>query len=83
MEAIRQAMLGCLVSLPKGAVQAIVVRIRHASDPDSLWYLRSDLLHVLASEKGEMVARDYVNTITPLFEGLLPASLLQSTREER
>ena len=50
-------------------------RIRYANDIQALWYLRGDLMAALASTRGEMAARQQVQQITRMFEGLLPGSL--------
>lgn len=83
LESVRQAMLSCLGPAGLESAAAVVQRIRHAADPDSLWYLRGDLLAALANLQGEQAARLHLNHITPLFEGLLPRSLTQNSRFPR
>lgn len=74
MEAIRDAMLEALAphiasvtSMPKAWAS-----IARATDVDSLWYLRSDLLGLLADYCGEPSARATLSTITEMFRGLIP-----------
>ncbi|WP_232533132.1 hypothetical protein [Ramlibacter pinisoli] len=50
-------------------------RIRYAGDIQGLWYLRGDLMGALAAMHGEVVARERIEAITDLFQGLLPGSL--------
>jgi hypothetical protein len=50
-------------------------RIRHAPEIQGLWYLRGDMMGMLAAEHGETEARVKVTSLTRMFEGLLPRSL--------
>ena len=53
----------------------ITRRIRYANDIQALWYLRGDLMGVLATLHGEMAARQKVASLTAQFQGLLPNGL--------
>ena len=46
-----------------------------AGDVQALWYLRGDLMAVLASLHGEAQARTHVQSVTDMFRGLLPRAL--------
>jgi hypothetical protein len=72
---IRESMLALLE--PCGAVRHanLIRRIRYADDPQSLWYLRGDLMAALAASQGERAAREEVLSITAQFEGLVPRAL--------
>ncbi|MBV8620102.1 MAG: hypothetical protein JOY84_14640 [Curvibacter sp.] len=83
LESVREAMLVSLGTADHENAKAVVQRIRYAADPDSLWYLRGDLLAALASTQGEQAARLHLRNITPLFEGLLPRSLTRDSRFPR
>lgn len=74
-EDIREAMLALLG--PNGPKQFphITRRIRYANDIQALWYLRGDLMGALATLDGEMKAREKIQSITRMFNGLLPGSL--------
>lgn len=72
LEHIRAAMLACLDELSGSAVPALHWRMAYAKDVQTLWYLRSDLMGVLASRNGEAAARTQLGLITPLFRGLVP-----------
>ena len=53
----------------------VLTRIRFSSDVEGLWYLRGDVMAVLSAIRGEQAARQFMDGLTPLFEGLLPRSL--------
>lgn len=74
-EDIREAMLGLLGADGPRRQPQITRRIRYASDIHALWYLRGELMAVLASEAGEAAARHKVASLTAQFQGLLPAGL--------
>jgi hypothetical protein len=50
-------------------------RIRYALDVQALWYLRGDLMAVLAGSHGEVAAREKLTPINSMFEDLLPEGL--------
>lgn len=50
-------------------------RIRYAVDVHSLWYLRGDLMALLAGRHGEAVAREKIEMLTEMFEEFLPRGL--------
>jgi hypothetical protein len=53
----------------------ITRRIRYALDVQGLWYLRGDLMSVLAGRHGEAAARARLIPINEMFENLLPEGL--------
>lgn len=68
-------MLNCFQGVPPGPDQArIWGRVLYASDIQALWYLRSDMMTLLAHPLGETEARSRLATVTALFAGLLPAA---------
>ena len=75
MEDIRTAMLDALSELDgdhqTGASKAWA-DIARASDIQTLWYLRSDVLRLLADFYGELVARKRLHEITEMFRGIVP-----------
>lgn len=75
MEDIREAMLALLDHAGGKPFANVIRRVRYASDIQGLWYLRGDLMAALASVHGEMVARQKVQKITRMFQGLVPGSL--------
>ena len=50
-------------------------RIRYAIDVQALWYLRGDLMAVLAGQYGEAAARAKLSSINDMFDNLLPQGL--------
>ena len=74
-EDIREAMLGLLGDQGPKAFPAVTRRIRYASDLQALWYLRGDLMGALATLYGESKAREKMQSVTHMFQGLLPGGL--------
>lgn len=75
VEDIREAMLALAGNLEDKRFAHVGRRIRYAADAVSLWYLRADLMAMLASTDGEAQAREKVRTITEMFDRLLPQGL--------
>ena len=72
---IRQAMLDCLAGLDEGRpVVRVMAKVLYASDIQSLWYLRSDVMGLLSNMQGESAAQEQILSITDMFTGLLPAA---------
>ncbi|CAN5527691.1 hypothetical protein BH11PSE7_BH11PSE7_10580 [soil metagenome] len=74
METIRAHMMDS-IGLRINEYPQLARRIRHAPDIQVLWYLRGDLMGMLAAEHGETEARRKVAALTRMFEGLLPRGL--------
>ena len=72
---VRDAMLELLAQLPDNPAPVITRRIRYAGDVQALWYLRSDLMAVLAKRHGESTARAKIESITEMFADLGPLGL--------
>lgn len=73
IEEIREAMLECLRDTPPSDELAMAVgRLRCAPHVRALWYMRSDIMSLLAAQHGEARARKQVAQITEMFHGLLP-----------
>ena len=88
IEDVREEMLE-MVGPPTEATALLVRRIRYAADPQSLWFMRSELMGLLARREGEAVARMQLEMLSEMFRELLPSGLrsrpspLLSAREER
>jgi len=80
MEDIRETMLELLGDDGTRFHPNVTRRIRYATDVQALWYLRGDLMAVLAGVHGEVSARRQVRTITDMFRGVLPRSLTTRAR---
>lgn len=78
-EEIRQLMLGEIGTGGEERHPGLVRRVLFARDVQGLWYLRSEVMAVLANTYGETMAREKMNRISGRFKGLLPASLTART----
>ena len=75
MEAARQSMLETLTSIGLDKRHPMVFgKISYADNIQTLWYARSDLMTVLAAERGEEYAQEKIAAVSALFDGLLPDS---------
>ena len=74
MENIRTAMLDALDRECLEPHVDLDAKISNAQDVETLWYLRSDLLHAIASCRDEGVARTALLRISNLFVGHHPAA---------
>lgn len=74
-EDIREVMLGLLGDDGPKQFPHVTRRIRYANDIQALWYLRGDLMAALASLYGEVAAREKIQSVTHMFQGLLPGGL--------
>lgn len=79
---IRQAMLDSLEDLGESShMSRVQARVLYATDIQALWYLRGDLMNLLADVNGESAAKAHLVQITSMFNGLLPAA--QKSRPSR
>ena len=75
LETARRIMLQTMSELELDTQHPVVFRhIFYAEDAQVLWYCRSELMTVLAAERGETFARERIADISKQFEGLLPKS---------
>lgn len=74
-EGIRQLMLDELGEFGEKHYPKIALRVRYAQDAQGLWYARGDVMAVISAMQGESIARQKVNGITKMFDGLLPGGL--------
>src|SRR5215213_10054805 len=75
IEDIRDSMLFALGDESVKEFPQLTRRIRYATDIKDLWYLRGDLMAVLAERLGEAGAREKISSINAQFQGLLPGGL--------
>ena len=75
IEIIRQLMLRELGEYGEKKFPAVTRRVRYAPDIQGLWYARSDVMAILDTTYGEILARQKVADISNRFNGLLPKSL--------
>ncbi len=82
-EDIRTAMLAALSEIESthpGDFSKTLVTVTQASDVQSLWYARSELLRLIADRDGEQVASQILDGITTMFRGLVPQSQMPSRK---
>ena len=75
MEDIREAMLSLAAMDHDERALAVTRRIRYAADFEALWYIRGELMGLLARTHGEAVARELLEDLSVLFTDLLPRGL--------
>lgn len=76
LESIREAMLELVGSAStENSHPHVARRIHYAIDVHALWYLRGDVMAVLANRHGEAVALEKVDELTEMFEEFLPQGL--------
>jgi hypothetical protein len=75
LEDVRDAMLALVAELGDDVAPQLTRRMRYASDIQSLWYLRGDLMAVLANSIGEVAARQKIEGLTDMFREMLPEGL--------
>lgn len=79
---IRQAMLDSLAGLGESHhLTRVWARVLYAPDIQALWYLRTEMMILLAGLLGESAAKTRLLTITDMFSGLLPSA--QKSRPNR
>ena len=80
MEDVRTAMVYQLSTIANSVECAFIGDgIARAGDIQTLWYMRSDLVKVLADCHGEEIARENVGRITEMFDGLVPQQFLNNS----
>ena len=72
---IRDAMLVLLGGAEGDRASHVKRRIRYAGDVQALWFLRGDLMAVLAGTHGETAARQMLVGVSNMFDNLLPQGL--------
>ncbi|MDP3700634.1 MAG: hypothetical protein Q8R72_06985 [Hylemonella sp.] len=72
---IRQAMLSCLGAAARERFPHVERRILQASSVPTLWFLRPELLMAVAAHSGEQAARQAIDDLSDMFDGLLPQGL--------
>ena len=73
---IRGSMLSLLRGHTGVEIKRIEQRVQFADSLESLWYLRQDLVCVLASVGEEASARQQILQINDLFRGWLPSTMV-------
>jgi hypothetical protein len=79
MEEIRRTMTGLASSCGGRASAGLAMRIHYAMDVQALWFMRSELMGMLAMSRGEVPAREAIEDLGRMFNGLLPDGLRPRT----
>jgi hypothetical protein len=75
IEDIREAMLALIIGVGDNRLVHVTRRVRYASDVQALWFLRGDLMAILASTYGESLARAKLEVVSDMFHDMLPQGL--------
>jgi len=75
IEDIRCAMLELMAEVEETQFPQVLRRIRYAGDVHGLWYLRGDVMAALANSLGEVAAREKLETLSEMFQDMLPRGL--------
>lgn len=75
MDQVREAMLTLTAEESGERANGLARRIRYATDLQALWFMRGEIMQLLARTHGEAVARERVEEISSLFADLLPSAL--------
>jgi hypothetical protein len=71
-EDIRDAMIAVLNGIDSDDCKRTWIGIQRATDVQTLWYLRSDMLRLLGEQGGEQQARRQMDALTEMFRGVVP-----------
>ena len=75
MDQVREAMLAMTGEDAGERAAGLARRIRYATDLQALWFMRGELMHLLARIHGEAAAREKLDELSALFSHLLPSGL--------
>lgn len=75
MDQVREAMLALTGDDPGERAAGLARRIRYATDLQALWFMRGELMQLLARNHGEAAAREKLDELSSLFCDLLPSGL--------
>ncbi|HYF18203.1 MAG TPA: hypothetical protein VEA40_10080 [Ramlibacter sp.] len=75
LDDVRRAMLELLPEDDDERTQVVRRRIRYADNVEALWFLRGELMAVLARTLTEAAALERISGISDMFDDLLPRGL--------
>lgn len=75
LEDIRQVIMDEIDYQTFGRNQSLKQMIRSATDLQTLWYMRGDVMAAIAINEGEAIAKRKMAYISNQFKGLLPKGL--------
>ena len=83
LEPVRQAMLGVLGDEGSRLYPQLSRKLRSLHDAHALWYARAEMVAALSAMHGEAKAVTMVQSLTPVFKGLVPKSLMDASSRQR
>jgi hypothetical protein len=75
MDQVRETMLALTEEVGGERASGLARRIRYATDLQALWFMRGEIMQLLARTHGEAAARERVDEVSSLFADLLPSAL--------
>lgn len=83
LEPVRKAMLDVLGEDGAQINPQLTRRLKYLHDPHALWFARAEMVAVLSQIHGEALAVHRVQSLSPVFQGLVPKSLIESGKSRR
>ena len=85
LDDIREEMLGSIAPYVENqAVRPPVwAKVLYAEDIESLWYQRSDVMHILSEKEGEASAVETLERLTAMFRHHVPKAQFSSATRRR
>lgn len=83
LEPVRKAMLDVLGEDGAQINPQLTRRLKYLHDPHALWFARAEMVAVLSQIHGEALAVHRVQSLSPVFQGLVPKSLIDSGKSRR
>lgn len=83
LEPVRQAMIDALGADGSRLNPALGSRLRYLHDAHALWYARAEVVATLSRLYGEAEAVQRVQRLNPVFQGLVPSSLINAGGRSR
>ncbi|MDP3252771.1 MAG: hypothetical protein Q8M77_12785 [Hydrogenophaga sp.] len=80
LEPVREAMLAALGEEGIKANPQLTRKLKYLHDAHALWFARAEMVAVLSQLHGEALAVHRVQSLSPVFQGLVPKSLMDSCR---
>lgn len=73
---LRLKMVSLLADCASPAQRGLLYDLRRARSARSLWMLRGEVFQQLCVQQGELIARERMASLTPLFKGHVPSAWL-------
>ncbi|MCW5654826.1 hypothetical protein [Hydrogenophaga sp.] len=83
LEPVREAMLAVLGEEGAKASPQLTRKLKYLHDAHALWFARAEIVAVLSQLHGEALAVHRVQSLSPMFQGHVPRSLIDACRLRR